>query len=305
MPKPELQIGQATLEELARGLELAWGHIAQPQRGQQITRTLAGCRGELDPTTILLVARRENDVVGGGWAQLQPGRTASISPPRAAEGEASATADQLLDELLRAASGQGAELMQVLLEADHGADFDRFVGRRFEHVADLLYMVSLASAFPDSQPTTRLEFEPFVENQQPRLAELVERTYEATRDCPRMNGLRKIGDVLAGYRAAGKFDPARWFFLRHDGRDVGCLLLTDHPEHKQWELVYVGLAAEFRGRGWGIEAVRRAQFLSGQAHSKCLLLAVDASNEPAIAMYGEAGFAVWDRRSVLVRIATG
>ncbi len=94
------------------------------------------------------------------------------------------------------------------------------------------------------------------------------------------------------------------FFASRRGRTSGCLLLTDHPEHKQWELVYVGLSAEFRGRGWGVEAVRRAQSLAGTrpACHGCLLLAVDAANEPAIAMYGEAGFTAWDRRSVLVRL---
>ncbi len=93
--------------------------------------------------------------------------------------------------------------------------------------------------------------------------------------------------------------------MRFEGRDVGCLLLADHPEHKQWELVYVGLVAAVRGRGLGIEAVRRAQFLAGRAGAKCLLLGVDADNQPAIAIYGQAGFAAWDRRSVLVRVMAG
>ena len=126
-------------------------------------------------------------------------------------------------------------------------------------------MVSLASGFPDTEPATRLELESYAESQAPRLAALVEQTYEATRDCPAMNGMRQMADVLAGYRAAGTFDPGRWFFLHCGGRDVGCLLLTDHPEHKQWELVYVGLVTGVRGQGLGIEAVRRAQFLAGQA----------------------------------------
>jgi ribosomal protein S18 acetylase RimI-like enzyme len=163
-------------------------------------------------------------------------------------------------------------------------------------------MVALASAFPDSPPAAELQFEPYAESEQQRLAALVERTYEGTRDCPRMNGLRETADVLSGYRAAGRFDPGRWFFLRHAGRDVGCLLLTEHPEHRQWELVYIGLVPEVRGRSWGIEAVRRAQAIAAQAQATCLLLAVDAANEPAVAMYAASGFAAWDRRSVLVRV---
>jgi hypothetical protein len=51
--------------------------------------------------------------------------------------------------------------------------------------------------------------------------------------------------------------------------------------------------------------VRRAQSLAAEAHATCLLLAVDAANEPAVAMYAAAGFAAWDRRSVLVRLLAG
>ncbi len=81
MPASELQIGPATVEETARGLRLAWGHIAEPGREQHITRTLAQWRDSADPSAILLVARRGGEVVGGGWAQTQPGRTAILSPP--------------------------------------------------------------------------------------------------------------------------------------------------------------------------------------------------------------------------------
>jgi ribosomal protein S18 acetylase RimI-like enzyme len=301
MPHHPHEIGPATGDEVAQGLDLAWRHLAQPQRAQQITRTLAAWVEGPDPTATLLVARGGGEVVGAAWAQLQPGRTVIIAPPHLAAGQSPTTADRLLEELLRVAIERGARMAQAMLVVDHGDDFDRLVAHGFEHVADLLYMVSLAAAFPDQPPATPLEFETYTEDQAARLARLIERSYEGTLDCPRLNGLREIGDVVAGYRAAGSFDPARWFLLRHAGLDVGCLLLTDHPEHRQWELVYLALAPEYRGRGWGIEAVRRAQFLTGQAHAKCLLLAVDADNRPAITMYSQAGFTAWDRRSVLVR----
>ncbi|HEX4145973.1 MAG TPA: GNAT family N-acetyltransferase [Pirellulales bacterium] len=305
MANAELRIDRPSAAERARGLDFAWRHIDQPQRDQQITRTLADWKGAVDPAAILLVARRGSEVVGGAWAQTQPGGTAMVSPPGVAEGEPASTADRLLEELLATLAGADVRLAQALLTTDCGDDFERLGRQRFEHVADLLYMVALASEFPDSPPAGDLEFEPYQESQQQRLALLVERTYEGTRDCPRMNGLRETTSVLAGYRAAGRFDPGRWFFLRHDGRDVGCLLLTEHPEHRQWELVYIGLVPEARGRSWGLEAVRRAQALAAEAHATCLLLAVDAANEPAVAMYAAAGFAAWDRRSVLVRLSAG
>ena len=63
-------------------------------------------------------------------------------------------------------------------------------------------------------------------------------------------------EVLSGYRTTGVFDPQRWLLVRQDGEDVGCLLLADHPTSSQWELVYMGLVPEVRGRGLGIELVR-------------------------------------------------
>jgi hypothetical protein len=111
-----------------------------------------------------------------------------------------------------------------------------------------------------------------------------------------------MDDVIAGYQATGSFDPARWFLLRHDGSDVGCLLLAEHAANRQWEVAYVGLAPEARGRGWGVATIRQAQWLARRARVGRLLLAVDAANAPAIATYAAAGFSAWDRRTVMLRI---
>ena len=34
-------------------------------------------------------------------------------------------------------------------------------------------------------------------------------------------------------------------------RMIGCLILTDYPEHAIWELIYMGVLPAARGRGWG------------------------------------------------------
>ena len=91
-------------------------------------------------------------------------------------------------------------------------------------------------------------------------------SYEGTLDCPALNGVRDLPDVLASYRACGEFDPAeRWFIACRGERDVGCLLLADHPDADQWEIVYVGLVPEERGRGSGLALTRHAQWLARQA----------------------------------------
>jgi ribosomal protein S18 acetylase RimI-like enzyme len=183
-----------------------------------------------------------------------------------------------------------------------GADAELLVAAGFRHVSDLLYLVCLADQFPAHPPCTELQFESYSETLHARFARLVDATYENTLDCPAVNGVRNIEDVLQGYRATGSFDPERWFVVRHRGEEIGCLILTDYPEHATWELIYMALLAAARGRGWGVEIARHALWLAGQAARSRLVLAVDAANAPALRTYAAAGFQSWDRTSVYVRI---
>ena len=113
--------------------------------------------------------------------------------------------------------------------------------------------------------------------------------------------MRDVADVLDGYRPNGPFDPARWLIVQADGADVGCLLLADQPRFDQWELMYIGVVPEARGRGLGLAMVRHAQWMAAQAGRQRLVLAVAADNHPAIAMYAAAGFITWDIRSIFLR----
>ncbi len=161
-----------------------------------------------------------------------------------------------------------------------------------------MYLVSLQGAFPTAPPATRLSFEQTSTRSDAELARLVEGTYEQTLDCPALNGVQDCADALASYRGASSFDPALWFVVRHDQRDVGCLLLADFADSDQRLLVYMGLLPEARGKGLGIEVVRYSQWLCAQSGRGRLILAVDAANKPAIDIYAAAGFVIWDRRSV-------
>ena len=145
---------------------------------------------------------------------------------------------------------------RALLESDATADEKVLCEGGFQRLSELLYLVSPDSEFPTSRPVSPLEFEPYSPANHRRLAEIVQATYQQTRDCPQLNGVRDVEDVLAGYRAAGVFDSGRWLIVRHAGSDVGCLLLTDFPEHDNWELTYMGVTPSARGNGWGIEIVR-------------------------------------------------
>ena len=100
-------------------------------------------------------------------------------------------------------------------------------------------------------PPARWEFEPYEPANHRRLAAVVEASYEQTLDCPELNGVREMDDVLAGYRASGVFDASRWLIAQYAGADVGCLLLSDFPEHDNWELVYMGVLPSAAGTRLG------------------------------------------------------
>ena len=190
---------------------------------------------------------------------------------------------------------------QAQLPADGATDAELLVAAGFRHVSDLLYLVCLADDFPTASPSPELQFEPYSPALHARFAQLVDATYENTLDCPAVNGVRSIDDVLQGYRATGHFDPGRWFIVRHQGEEIGCLILTDYPEHAIWELIYMGLLPAARGRGRGLKIVRHALWLARQAARNRLVLAVDAADGPALRMYAAAGFRSWDQTSVYIR----
>ncbi len=254
----------------------------------------------------IFTAFREGDLVGAVWSQRQPGRIVMLTGPAATNSAPAAT----LPSLLVAAEGYAATcdavLVQCLLTDADVLLEEGLLERDYQPVAELAYLVSLAERFPTSRPDLPCEFETYRESHsnRDRLAALLEATYIQTLDCPSLNGVRDSRDVIDGYQAGGLFSPERWFFLRQQDRDVGCLLLTDYPDHDQWELIYLGLVPEVRGRGWGLDITRYAQWLARQAGRSRLVLAVDESNAPALRAYASAGFVAWNRRRVLCKQLT-
>ncbi len=275
------------------------------------------------PRSVVFEACRGEQLLGAIWVQRQPGRTASFEPARVIEKavETPVVAEQVVQALMQQAITfaieGGARMFQTLLETDVGTDARRLQEAGFQHAAELLYLVSDCRAFPESAPAESLEFEPLGPDTRPcaenspvqlfdrhsfnRLAEIVQRTYVGTLDCPQLDGVRPIDEILEGYRAVGQFNSAHWLLVRRDGRDVGCLLLAEHAQGT-WELVYMGLISGVRGHGWGLDVVRHAQWLARGGAAQRMVLAVDAKNAPAIAMYAAAGFETWDRRSAWLKI---
>lgn len=287
-----------------RALELVLRYVSSRTRGEQVARLVSAARSGRISLDGLLIARRGNELAGAVWTQRQPGRVASLFPPVAARADLQDCVEALLAAAIEQLSAEDIQLAQSLLKDDAGEDAALLLRHGFHRLADLLYMVSLAKDFPTAAPASDLQFVPAPADDERRLAAICERTYEGTLDCPPLNGVRSSADVLAGYRAIGSHQPSLWSIARVDGADVGCLLLADHPDDDQCEIVYAGLVPEARGRGLGVTLTRHAQWQTGQLGRARLVLAVDSANAPAIAAYSAAKFIVWDRRCALFRVFT-
>jgi ribosomal protein S18 acetylase RimI-like enzyme len=296
-----LAIVPAAPEQAVEALRLVFRDLASEAREcyvsaltEQIASDAVGAEG-------LWLARRAGRLAGAVLAQSQAGRMAVVWPPRLVAHEPAATAGLLLERALQWLAGQGVRMAHALLETVTETDDAVLRAGGFAPLAELVYLGSERTDFPERCPEGPIRFEPYCPANHDRLVRAVEASYEETLDCPELNGIRDTADVLAGYRATGVFDPARWLIARSGNEDVGCLLLADHPQEETWELVYMGLSVEARRRGWGRQIARHAQWLAGQAGRPRLLVAVDAANAPALRVYAAVGFQVWDRRRVYLK----
>ncbi len=250
----------------------------------------------------ILAAWRGDEMVGAIFAQTQVGRTAVAWPPSIVPGEPRQTLDSLMEATLCRMAEQNVRVVHALSDFPTPEDNALFGRGGFKPLADLMYLVSETRHFPATPPEGPLEFESYTADNHDRLAAIVDATYEDTLDCPALNGVRDIEDILSGYRAACNFRPELWMIVRHADRDVGCLLLGDHPDHGNCELVYMGILPDTRGNGWGVTIARHAQWITRLLDRPRLVLAVDEDNLPARELYTTIGFYGWDRRSVHMRV---
>ncbi|MBX9790032.1 MAG: GNAT family N-acetyltransferase [Pirellulales bacterium] len=308
---PEVVACPAHLQRTA--LECLFGDWVPNLRHDQVAFLLDTARdGGLDN---LLAVVSDGQLAGAVLGRPLGGHAALVWPPRLTTGktieriggdriEAGRTIDQLLcsallTQLLQRLRTAGAVLVQALLTPGAANDEALLSNAGFSLLADLDYMVGFNRLAPDD--SSPLVFEAYAPRSHTRFKQLVERTYEGSLDCPALDGLRDVDDVLAGYRVTGRFDPRHWLLAHVEGVDLGCLVLADDPRLDQWELIYMGLVPEARGRRWGRLLVAHAQRLSARAGRKRMMLSVDRANAPAVRTYTHLGFVRCDERRVMFR----
>lgn len=298
----DIAISQAPADQRWAALDLTFSTLLpQPAREQHIRSLLADSAAGDERWRGLWIARRQETIVGAVWAHFQPGQAVNVWPPRLAAGESGSVADRLLAGVLAEVETAEIKMAQALVAPADRDDIARLSAAGFTRLAELEYLVSGRAASRSGPPTLPLELEPYQAADRARMEAIVDRTYVGSLDCAGLNGLRTGSQLLDEYQSTAAHLPGHWFFATSQGTDVGCLLLADHPALDQFELVYVALVPEVRGRGWGAALVRYAQWFAATVGRQRMVLAVDSANRPAVAMYEALGMVAWDRRDVYLR----
>jgi ribosomal protein S18 acetylase RimI-like enzyme len=252
-------------------------------------------RGDLDPAGVLL-ARGPAGPCGVLICLPLRGAAGLVWPPAADTPE---TEDALTAAALDLLRGRGARLAQALLTAEEVLHAAPLLRHGFRHVTVLEYLWHPLDP-PSEDPPERLTYDAYDAGAAAPFHETLLRTYENTLDCPELNPIRAVDDVIAGHQAQGRYDPQRWWLARENGRPVGVLLLNEIPEWRSLDVAYLGVVPEVRGRGHGRELARRALRAARAAGASKSTLAVDRRNVPARRLYARLGFEPFDERAVFL-----
>jgi mycothiol synthase len=314
------QVILCPLHARAAALEVLYRQVPEAVRDHLIVEVLDEAdRGQLDLSGLWVARKRTGQIVGALLTQGLAGRAAAVWAPEVVptwcRGKlaASLVATALVDLKAR-----GFQIAQAMLDESapaHAAHDLRRGG--MPYVTDLLYLDrELTGELPPvdgveaqstrDQLSSRRSifnwraFEPALEGE---FRSVLRATYLGSLDMPELEGTRSLDDIIASHRDAGRFVPDRWRLGRIPDRPnaAAVLLLADAPSRDAWEVVYLGLTPEARGRGLGRVVLEHA-IERAQGHTPRLELAVDCRNIPATRLYQSAGFTIRDRREVHLAI---
>jgi ribosomal protein S18 acetylase RimI-like enzyme len=259
-------------------------------------------RGEF-PEDGLLICRAGSMLVGAMAAIPLPGAAGLCWPPQVT-GAASVVVAAIEDMLIKAALGEfrrrGAGFVQALPTTDEIPQAPALLRHGFSHITTLLYLeLNAPTSFPVAPPA-RLRFESYAACDRSVFHATLWATYENTLDCPELNGLRTLDQIVEGHRAAFGCRLDWWWLAFVADRPVGVVVTAKAEEPDAWELSYLGLVPAARGRGLGTALATKAITACQSEGIKRVTLAVDRRNSPALRLYARLGFVETDRREVLL-----
>jgi ribosomal protein S18 acetylase RimI-like enzyme len=294
----------ARLVERAPAFRLVFQHLTGAEREARISNALRFLRqGELDPAGIIVV-RGDTGLLGAMVCVPVAGASALVWPPQAVPGSRRRQVeDLLLSYAVAWLRRRGAKLAQALLSTSEIGLAEPLERNGFAHITGLWYLRHDLSRLPPSPPEpTRLTLQTYTSCDQARFHQTLLETYEGTFDCPEVNGVRDLKEILEGHRSQGQFDSNRWWLAADGDQAVGVLLMTQISEWQGWDVSYFGVVPRARRRGIGSAIMRKGLLEAQSARATQLTLAVDMRNVPATKLYSQLGFERFDTREVYLAI---
>jgi ribosomal protein S18 acetylase RimI-like enzyme len=280
-------------------LQLALARVPEAERPSRVHHCQQLLQnGVLDPEGIW-VARSAKQIVGVQVCVPLPGAASLFWLPAGDD----ASVDLVVQAGLRWARKIGCKIAQAIANPAELIGAEPLIRNGFRPTTR---MHQLAHGFNNlrDESLPALRYENYCSSLRPLFAATLERTYEATLDCPELNGIRTIDEILAGHQGQAKFHPQLWWLSFHDATPIGVVMLVELCDGA-WELAYLGIVPEFRQRGFGRAMTLHALHALRNQAAVRLLLAVDARNTPALRLYEALGFVEIEANDVLLHFFGG
>ena len=322
---PQVEICPQEAREAA--LEVLYQRIPESLRRHVVAEVLhEAASGKLDLSglwvawerTWSFTAKPNRQIIGAMLTQALAGRAAAVWAPEIRPCfRRAATASVLVRSALSHLRMTGIRVVQAVLDESAGPQAARDLNQGgMPRVTELLYLERETSTPMRKMPgllqnrtshhsdsNLTFDWRPFEPAVEAEFRSVLQATYQGSLDMPELEGARSLDDIMQGHRSAGRFVAERWRLGRLPGEPeaAAVLLLAEIPGRNVWEIIYLGLTPQARGRGLGREALLHALELA-RPHVPWLELAVDLRNRPATRLYQSSGFAIRDRRAVHLAI---
>jgi ribosomal protein S18 acetylase RimI-like enzyme len=289
-------------DQLEAALRLLFQHHPPEGCEGRVRRALALIETGEIPREGVLVARNHGALLGTMVCVPLRGASGLVWPPQTAGADGADIEDALLHAGLAQLRRGGARVVEALLAPSERPLGEPLLRNGFRLITQLVYLrrpLTAEDAEMDrAAPGPPLTWTTYSDATCEVFHDTLLASYEQTEDCPELNGVRDVAEIIAGHKAQGVFDPTRWWLALADGRPVAVLILTEVADWSSWDVAYVGVVPEARGMGIGAALMRRAIATASAAEASQLTLAVDQRNRPARRLYAGLGFEPFDERDV-------
>ncbi len=259
----------------------------------------------------LLIASSDQNILAASLMLAQQDQTAILWPAAVDEKLKNSPAGEsiqeaLLKQSISLAKKEACVQIQTTVEQGDTLTSARYEKNGLAAIGQLFYMQRPA---PDQQAgrtgevaetDEHLKLIPVSQGiSEDILGELLLRTYIDSADFPELQHTRTASRSLQTHRLQGEYSPEHWFLIEYDRTAAGVLFFSWHPDLNQWELTYLGIVPEQRGKGIAKKAVA-ASFAHPSRKNNAVFLGVDSRNSFATRLYESLGFLVVSRQKVHV-----